>query len=374
MTTGVCITGTGVYTPDNVVTNDELCAAFNEYVRRENARHADAIARGERQALPESSPDFIIKASGIRQRRVHTKDGLLDPDRMCPNIPDRPDDELSLQAEYAVNAARRALDAAGCCGESIDMVILASSNLQRLYPALAMEVQGALGARGFAYDVSVGCSSATFPIQIASDALRSRNASRALLVNPELMCGHANWRDRDSHFIFGDAATAVVLERTEDAKTEGAFEIVSTRLMSKYSSNIRNNGGYMNRCDPDHQFGPDKLFYQQGRKVFKDVVPMAAAFIGQHLESEGLSADRVSRFWLHQANLNMNQLIAKRLLGREATQSEAPIVLDTFGNTASCGSIIAFHTHRADLAAGSYGILCSFGAGYSIGSVLVRRR
>jgi beta-ketodecanoyl-[acyl-carrier-protein] synthase len=374
MTTGVCIAGTGVYTPDNVVTNEELCAAFNEYVRRDNARNADAIAQGERTALAESTPEFIVKASGIRVRRVHTKDGTLDPDRMCPNIPDRPDDEMSLQCEYAVNAARRALDAAGRCGESIDLVILASSNLQRMYPAVAMEVQGAIGARGFAYDMSVGCSSATFPIQIACDAIRSGSATRALLVNPELMSGHANWKDRDSHFIFGDAATAVVLERADDVKTEGAYEIVSTKLMSRYSSNIRNNGGYLNRCDPDKQFARDKLFYQQGRRVFKDVVPLASRFIEQHLEAHALTPDRVARYWLHQANLNMNELIARRLLGRDATRQEAPIVLDDYGNTASCGSIIAFHHHRADLPAGSYGVLCSFGAGYSIGSVIVRRR
>jgi beta-ketodecanoyl-[acyl-carrier-protein] synthase len=193
------------------------------------------------------------------------------------------------------------------------------------------------------------------------------------LVNPEIMCGHLNWRDRDSHFIFGDAATAVVLERVEDATSSAPFEILSSRLMSKFSSNIRNNGGYMNRCDPEHRFDDDKLFYQQGRRVFKDVVPLAAAFIGQHLESASLSPDKVRRFWLHQANLNMNTLIAKRLLGRPANRDEAPIILDKFANTASCGSIIAFDKHRADMAPGSYGLLCSFGAGYSIGSVIVRR-
>ena len=373
MTTGIAITGTGVYTPEHVITNDELCAAFNEYVRRDNERNAGAIERGQREPLRESSSEFIEKASGILQRHVVTKDGILDPDHMCPNIPDRPDDQMSLQCEFAVRAAQRALEAAGRCGEDIDMVILASSNLQRMYPAVAMEVQAALSARGFAYDVSVGCSSATFPIQVATDALRSGSATRALLVNPEIMCGHLNWRDRDSHFIFGDAATAVVLERAGDATADFPFEIVSSRLMSRFSSNIRNNGGYMNRCDPEHQFDDDKLFYQQGRRVFKDVVPLAAAFIRQHLESAGLSPDKVTRFWLHQANLNMNTLISKRLLGREATRDQAPVILDEYANTASCGSIIAFHKHRADMAAGSYGVLCSFGAGYSIGSVIVQR-
>lgn len=374
MSTGMAITGTGVSVPPHVITNDELCTAFNEFVRRDNARHADAIERGERTALRESSAEFIVTASGIQQRHVHDKAGILDPDRMCPNLPDRADDELALQAEFAVSAARKALAAAGRVGEDVDLIILASSSLQRMYPAVAMEVQNALGARGFAYDISVGCSSATFPIQIATDALRAGNASCALLVNPEIMCGHANWRDRDSHFIFGDAATSIVLEPVERARSSDVWEILGTRLMSKFSSNIRNNGGYLNRCDPERRDAPDKLFYQQGRKVFKDVVPMASDFVARHVESLGLEASAIDRYWLHQANANMNRLISKRLLGHEAAPEEAPTVLHRYGNTASCGSIIAFDHHHDDLAAGSTGVLCSFGAGYSIGSVVVRRR
>jgi beta-ketodecanoyl-[acyl-carrier-protein] synthase len=372
MSTGIAIAASGTYFPETVVSNDELCAAFNEYVRRENARRADAIAAGTAQPLAESSAEFILKASGIRERRLVDKTGVLDPDRMCPNIPDRPDSEISLQAEMAVKAAEQALERAGRCGEDIDMVIFATANLQRMYPALGIEVQNAIGARGFAYDLSVGCSSATFPVQIATDALRTGNATCALVVNPEIMSGHANWRDRDSHFIFGDAATALVLEPVERARP-GAYEILGTRLMAKFSNTIRNNGGYLNRCDPDHMFDPDKLFYQQGRKVFKDVVPMASHFMTSHLESLGLDPKRVSRYWLHQANVNMNQAIVRRMLEEEPTQERAPIVLDRYANTASTGSIIAFDHYHDDLPAGAIGVLCSFGAGYSIGSVVVRK-
>jgi beta-ketodecanoyl-[acyl-carrier-protein] synthase len=209
-------------------------------------------------------------------------------------------------------------------------------------------------------------------VQIATDALRTGNASCALVVNPELTTGHMNWRDRDSHFIFGDAATAMVIEPVDRARS-GSWEIVSTQCKSQFSSNIRNNGGYLNRCDPEHADDPNKLFYQQGRKVFKDVVPWASVFITKHLESVGLEPREVSRYWLHQANANMNRLVAKRILGREATQEEAPTILHEYGNTASAGSIIAFSTHHDDLPRGSVGVLCSFGAGYSIGSVIVRR-
>jgi beta-ketodecanoyl-[acyl-carrier-protein] synthase len=371
-TTGMAITGSGVWTPPSVITNAELCEAFNEFVRRDNARNAEAIARGDKQPLSESDPDFIEKASGIKQRFVHDRTGLLDPERMCPNVPHRPDDVQSVQCEYAVNAAQPALARAGRVGEEIDMVLLAASNLQRLYPAIAMEVQDAVGARGFAYDLSVGCSSATFPIQIATDALRVGNASCALVVNPEMTTGHMNWRDRDSHFIFGDAATALVIEPVAAAKN-GGFEILSTRCMSKFSSNIRNNGGYLRRCDPETQFDTDVLFYQRGRRVFKDVVPLAARFISDHLASAGLAVGDVSRFWLHQANRNMNELVMKFLLGRHPTADEAPLILDTYANTASAGSIIAFNNHSSDLPSGSFGVLCSFGAGYSIGSVILRK-
>jgi beta-ketodecanoyl-[acyl-carrier-protein] synthase len=210
-------------------------------------------------------------------------------------------------------------------------------------------------------------------MRAASESIQCGNATRALVVVPELTTGHMNFHDRDSHFIFGDAGTAVVIEKADDVAVDGAFEILSTRAYTQFSSNIRNNGGYLNRCDPEHQFDLDKLFHQQGRRVFKDIVPLAAKFITDHLAAHGLEPGDVNRYWLHQANINMNTLIAKRLLGREASLEEAPIILDEYANTASAGSIIAFSGYHTDLPSGAHGMICSFGAGYSIGSLLVRR-
>jgi beta-ketodecanoyl-[acyl-carrier-protein] synthase len=184
-----------------------------------------------------------------------------------------------------------------------------------------------------------------------------------------------NWRERDSHFIFGDAAVSLVVEKTERAKAKGAWEIASTRMMSKWSPTaIRNNYGYLDRCDPRTKDSDSKLFHQQGRRVFKDVVPMASKFISEHLAAHEIAPAQVSRFWLHQANQKLNEVVAEWVLGREATRIEAPIILDEYGNTASAGSLIAFSKHNEDLATGSYGIMCSFGAGYSLGSLLLQRR
>jgi beta-ketodecanoyl-[acyl-carrier-protein] synthase len=373
-TTGTSITGHGVWHPETTLENPELCDAFNEFARRENARYADEIAAGTREAIKESTPEFIVKASGIVSRWVEDKTGLLDPERMCPNIPDRPEDQLSIQAEYAVNAAKRALASAGRTGEDVDLVVLGCSNLQRLYPAIAIEVQDAIGARGYAFDISLGCSAATGATQLASQALRLGQAKCALVVVPELTTGHMNWRERDSHFIFGDASVALVLEPTERAHA-GSWEILSTQMLSKWSATtIRNNRGYLDRCDPSTEHNVDKLFHQQGRRVFKDVVPMAEKFIKDHVAAHDLEPSQITRYWLHQANQSMNELIAKRVLGREATRTEAPIILDRYGNTASAGSLIAFSNHNEDLPAGSYGMMASFGAGYSLGSLLLQRQ
>ncbi|HCJ65008.1 MAG TPA: beta-ketoacyl-ACP synthase III [Alcanivorax sp.] len=374
VTHSVVISGTGLWTPEQSITNEELVASFNEYVARHNERHADAIEAGEMEPLTGSNSAFIEKASGIKQRYVLDKEGILDPDRLAPNIPERSDDELSVQAEIAVLAARRALDNAGLKPDDLDAVLVACSNMQRAYPAMAVEVQQALGMEhGWGYDMNVACSSATFGIQTGVDAIRNGSARRVLMVNPEICSGHLAWEDRDCHFIFGDVSTAVILERAEDATSDNQWEVLGTRLQTRFSNNIRNNFGFLNRADPSGVGSRDKLFRQEGRKVFKEVCPMVAEQITGHLADLSVPVEDVRRMWLHQANLNMNEFIARRVLGRDPSRDEAPVILDDYANTSSAGSIIAFHKHNSDLPAGTKGVICSFGAGYSIGSVIVNR-
>ncbi|WP_423708515.1 beta-ketoacyl-ACP synthase III [Undibacterium sp. WLX3042] len=369
----VVISGTGLYTPSQSISNEELIACFNAYVQKFNQENAAAIAAGEVKALEESSVAFIEKASGIKSRYVINKDGVLDVDRMVPRIPERSDDEPSVMCEIAINACQQALERAGRTAADVDAVICAASNMQRAYPAMAVEIQNALGIDGYGFDMNVACSSATFGIQAAVSAIQSGQARAVLVVSPEITSGHLNWRDRDSHFIFGDACTAILLERADLATSKHQFEIVGLKLKTQFSNNIRNNFGFLNRADESGIGKPDKLFRQQGRKVFKDVCPMAAAMITSTVEASGIAIPDVKRFWLHQANLNMNLLISRMILGRDATPEESPTILDTYANTSSAGSIIAFHKYQDDLAAGTVGVICSFGAGYSIGCVVVRK-
>jgi beta-ketodecanoyl-[acyl-carrier-protein] synthase len=367
------ISGTGLYAPPGVVENDALVHAFNAFVAADNAKHADAIAAGTRAALEGGSADFIVKASGIERRHAIDPEGLLDPSLMRPRIAERTNEEQSLQCEMAVTAAKQALAAARLDGSELDVVIVACSNLQRAYPAIAVEVQAALGAKGFAFDMNVACSSATFGITMAHDMIASGTIRRALVVSPEICTAHLNFRDRESHFIFGDACTAVVIEADSVARGPETYRILGTKLITQFSNNIRNNFGFLSRCAPEHRDDADKLFVQQGRKVFKDVSPMVADLIAGHLDSLGIAPNALRRLWLHQANLTMNQWIARKVLGRDPSADEAPSVLHEYANTSSCGSIIVFHEKRADIVKGDIGTICSFGAGYSAGSVVVQK-
>ncbi len=368
------ITGTGLFTPPNGVTNEELVASLSKANERWNAEHREEIERGDVVERDMPSERFIVKASGVGHRYVMDKSGVLDPDRLCPRLPLRGEDELSIQAEICIAAAEEALAQAGRTGADVDAIIVGCSNLQRAYPAVAIEVQEAIGAAGFAYDMNVACSSATFAIQNAVDAIRSGSARCALVLNPEITSGHNNFELREFHFIFGDACTAVLLEPEENALEGESWEIVGTRLATKFSNNIRNDAGFLNRSEDGVRDPHELVFRQNGRKVFKDVCPMVAAHIREHLEDTGVPLESVKRLWLHQANLGMNKLIAKTLLGRQVEPEEAPVILDEYANTSSAGSVIAFHKHRGDLNAGDHAVLCSFGAGYSVGSVILRKR
>ncbi len=379
-TADVRIVGTGLFTPSDSISNEELVASYNEYVDQFNETNAPAIKEGTMEALEKSSAEFVEKASGIKSRFVMNKEGILDINRMGPRLKARPDQDLSILAEMSVNAAKDALKAAHLKPDDIDGVICACSNLQRGYPAIAVEIQDALGIDGFGFDMNVACASAAFGIETGLGLIRA-GSRRILMVNPEICTAHLNFRNRDCHFIFGDVATAVILERNEGAANHESWEVLGTRLKTKFSNNIRNNFGFLNHCereddesaDDQRHRDTDKLFMQEGRKVFKEVVPLVGKMISDHIGDTGFQATDIKRMWLHQANLSMNEFIAKIVLGREATREEAPVVLDEYANTSSAGSIIAFHKHRADLQTGDIGVISGFGAGYSAGSVIVRK-
>jgi len=367
------IRSTGLWHPDESVSNDELVACFNAYVEQFNAEHADAISRGTVEPLNPSSTAFIEKASGIKSRYTIDKKGVLDVNRMRPRIAPRPDDAISLMAEAGLAAAKQALASAGRDANDVDAVICSATSMQRTYPCIAIEIQDALGIEGYGYDMSVACSSGTFGMISAINMIKTGMAKSVLVVTPEITTPQLNFRDRDSHFIFGDVAVAVLIE-AEDVAGPAGWSILSTRMMTKYSNNIRSNFGFLNASEEPEPAFEDRYFVQEGRKVFKEVCPMVIELIQTELGKLSLTPDHLKRMWLHQANINMNQMIARKVFDREFEDHEAPVVLDEYANIAGAGSLVAFHLNNEGFAAGEKGLICSFGAGYSAGAIVLEKR
>jgi beta-ketodecanoyl-[acyl-carrier-protein] synthase len=373
----VVISGTGLFTPPHVITNEELVQAYNGYADSYNGANSEAIDSGKKDILEYSSCEFIEKASGIKQRYVMIKEGILDIDRMMPLVPRRLDDRLSITAEMSVAAGREALKQANKTAEDIDLVLYGASTSERPWPAVAVEIQQELGCGGYAFDMTVACSTGTFGISTAVDAILSGTATCALIVNPEYASPQINYRDRDSHFIFGDVATACIIEKKQTCTGEQVFQILGRKMETHFSNSIRTNNSYLTRAEPnltfERFFEQDQFFIQQGRKVFKELLPLICSHVEGQLKKYDLSIKEIRRMWLHQANINMNMFVARNLLGRVPEFLEAPVVLDEYANTASAGSIIAFHKYKDDFISGEKGILCSFGAGYSIGSLILEK-
>ncbi len=378
----ICLTATGMYVPQDKITNQELVTAFNTYVDNYNETHKEAIATGEKTALQHSTVEFIEKASGIKSRYVFDKKGILDPNIMAPIIPNRKLGEgLSVMAEMGVAALQNALDNAGLQADDLDGIICASSNFQRAYPAIAIEIQHGIGmTHGFAYDMNVACSAATFGISQAVGSIKAGLGKKVAVVNVEVISAHLNWRNRDSHFIFGDVAAATIIEELDTPK---GYEILDSYLFTQFSANIKNEFGFLDRSefladnapmyDDINEPVTDKLFLQEGRKVFREVCPKVSEIITTHLANNHIPTDKVKRLWLHQANINMIDLILRTVIGKDADKAIAPIAISEYGNTSSASPMVAFHEHQDGVASGDIGVICAFGAGYSIGSVIVKK-
>ena len=369
----IVISGTGVFTPEESITNKELVNAYNSYAESYNSNNDDDINLGNKVPLELSNEEFIFNASGIKNRYVMDKKGILDPNIMHPILDKRSNDEPSILAEMSLKAAKKAMKMANKKAKDIDAVITACSNLERAYPAISIEVQELLGIKGFAFDMNVACSSATFAIQAASDMIKSGSAKTILIVDPEICSGHLDFKDRDCHFIFGDVCTAMILEKKDTAQSNNSFEILSTKCITQFSNNIRNNFGFLNNAKKSSPLDRDLLFMQEGRKVFKEVVPMVSQLIIDHVTEEKIKIDEIKRLWLHQANKSMNDFIGKKVLGRIPKDHEQPNILQDYANTSSAGSIIAFSLYSEDMKSDEIGVLCSFGAGYSAGSIILKK-
>lgn len=366
------IRSVGWHAPEESISNAELVKVFNTWAEGWNAENADAIARGEVEPKPLSSEDFIVSASGIRNRHVIDKPGLMDLNRMRPRLPHRPKEEMSVQAEFALLSAKKALAKANRTAADVDGVIVASSAQQRNFPAVATEIQSALGINGFSFDMTMACASAIYGMQLARDMIRSGSADAILICCPEIMSAINHYRRREVHFIFGDASAAVLLERGD--REAGGWEVLGTRLENAYSNALRSDFGFLNHTEFEEGDNFEPFVDQDGHRVFRDVIPMASGVGSALIADLGLKPADVRRAWLHQANIRIVQMVAKRVLEREPDADAAPIILDEYGNTSSSSVLMTFDLNSNDMKPGERGLMCAFGAGYGCGAAVIQKR
>ncbi|MCE3269263.1 MAG: 3-oxoacyl-[acyl-carrier-protein] synthase [Burkholderiales bacterium] len=235
----IVISGSGYHHPKESISNAELVATYNEYVNYHNELHKEEIEANSVLALKHSSAEFIEKASGIKTRYVRDKKNLLNHKKMWPYLPDRNDNELSLQAETSVIAAKMAMISANKSASDIDAVILASSHKQRDFPSVSIEIQKDLGIEGFAFDMGAACSSAVFGIHAAMGCISSGTAKVVLVISPEIKSGQFCTRDLETNFIFGEATSALIVECKSTSTAQHIFKISNVNLQTSFSNNIR---------------------------------------------------------------------------------------------------------------------------------------
>lgn len=365
------ITGSGVHVPTHGVGNAQLVKVFNDYVARYNEENLPAIEAGQIPALEPTSCEFIERVSGIRHRHFVTRQGLLDAEVMQPLLPPRADEKPSLSLELAWPAVQAALQEAQLQAAQLDLLIVASTHGERAYPSPAIELQSLLGAGGIAYDVHMAGSSAAFAIAQAELMLAAGQARRALIVCPEINSAQLNFRDRDTHFRFGDGAAALVLESVETLPP-GAMELLATRLWTRYDPRMRTNFGYLNRTRPELQYLPDKLHVQGAEALPEGLLPWLVEHWRAFLQETGMPARQLSRVWLQQVSLPFHRAVATALEG-DFDAERWPVLLDRYADTGAAGPLMAFHATKAALAPGQQGALLLFGAGCTAGAVLLRR-
>jgi beta-ketodecanoyl-[acyl-carrier-protein] synthase len=362
----IVISGVGIYTPPNKISTQELAKTFNDYLvsiqSSENKNNKYFI-----------DPKFVENVIGVENRYVVDKSGILNPNIMHPIIEKRSADQLSLQAEMGVNAAKEAIAKSGKEIQDIQAVIVACTDVERSTPSIAIEIQTNLGIKGFSFHMSVACASALFGLHTACNMIAS-GTKTVLLVVPEITSALVNFRDRESAFIFGDASAALVIENFDYCTSAEVFEIISTELETMFSNNIRCDFGYLKKYDPEYNYEKKELMHMNGLQVFRDMIDFIPEHIKNHLLKNNLHPKDIKQFWLHQANLKMNRQIARNLFGGDESniQSRFPMIMNEYANTAAAGCIIALYHHN-DLENGEYGLISGFGAGYSVGSAVIQK-
>ncbi len=313
------IAGTGSYLPEKILTNKDL------------------------EAIIETTDQWIVERTGIRERRM-AGDG-------------------ELTSDLAAAAARNALEAAGVDAQSIDLLIVATTTPDLVFPSTACIVQAKLGIgnRSPAFDIQAVCSGFVYALSVADQFIRGGTVKRALVIGAETLSRITDWNDRGNCILWGDGAGAVVLEASEERG------IVSTHIHAdgSYKELLRVDGGISAGIEGK------ACMRMEGNAVFKMAVNTLDAIVDETLEANGLQKSDVKWLVPHQANIRIIQATAKKL---GMSMDNVVVTVDRHGNTSAASIPLALDTAVRDgrIQRGDMLLMEAFGGGFTWGSVLAR--
>lgn len=319
----VKIIGTGRYTPNNIVTNDDLAK------------------------IVDTSDEWISTRTGIKERRITTKEDT---------------------SELAINAAVNAMEKANICAEELDLIIVATCTPDSLIPSLGCKVQGEIGAvNAVAFDMTAACSGLIYGLETAKNFIMSGKYKKALVVGSEVLSKIMDWNDRNTCILFGDGAAAIVLEATEDVDGLKSIEIGSDGSKGEaLTCNAIELKNFLVDSDEDYS----NVVSMNGKEIFKFAVNIMSKSILRILEENQLSLDDIKYIIPHQANSRIIEFAAKRI---KADNSKFYTNMNLYGNTSSASIGIALDemVENNMLTKGDKVILVGFGGGLTWGSALI---
>jgi len=315
------IVGTGSYLPEKILTNAEL------------------------EKMVETSDQWIVERTGIRERHIAA--------------------EGEYTSDLAVAAARRALEAAEVHPASVDLVIVATTTPDRVFPSTACIVQAKLGIANTspAFDMQAVCSGFVFALATANNFIRAGQARTALVIGAETLSRITDYTDRTNCILWGDGAGAVVLAASDEPG------IVSTHIHAdgRHQDLLYVDGGPS--MGKDGEDGP--YMRMQGNAVFKMAVNTLDAIVDETLAANGLLKSDIHWLVPHQANIRIIQATAKKL---GMSMDNVVLTVDTHGNTSAASIPLALDTAVRDgrIKRGETILMEAFGGGFTWGSALVR--
>lgn len=316
------IRGVGMYLPEKVLTNDDI----SEFV--------------------DTSHEWIFERTGIRQRHIASKDQMT--------------------SDLAYMSALDAIQDANINATDIDLIILATSTPDQVFPSTAVKLQDMLNIRdGAAFDIHAVCSGFIYALSTADNFIKSGKYKRILVIGSEVYSRILNWKDRTTCVLFGDAAGAFILEGQNNNDIRSGIIDSVIKSDGQYRSKLYCDGG------PSMQPRTDNFINMDGKEVYKHAVEKQTIIVEELLDSAGFGIDSIDWFVPHQANLRILQTTAKKLKIKE---EKIIVTVDKHANTSSASIPVAMTTAIKEnkIKRGDMLLLEAFGAGFTWGAVLLR--